>query len=94
MIENADKEGIIISCGGGVILKEENMAALKKNGIIVFLERDVDLLSTDGRPLSKDVENLKKMAEIRLPLYKKYADITVKNDKTPMETAKEIVRLL
>ena len=71
----------VISTGGGVILKEENMNYLKQNGFIYFIERDLDkLVATSDRPLSSNLEDLKKLYEYRLPLYKKYADIIIDNN--------------
>ena len=39
--ELANKENIIISTGGGVIKRESNIENLKKNGVIIFIDRDV-----------------------------------------------------
>ena len=90
----AQHEGVVISCGGGVVLREENALALQKNGILFFIKRDVNALSTEGRPLSKDVETLKKMEKERLPLYEKYADHTVVNDSTLEKAVEEVVKRL
>ena len=90
----AQHKGVVISCGGGVVLREENALALQKNGILFFIKRDVNALSTEGRPLSKDVETLKKMEKERLPLYEKYADFTIINDKTVDSAAEDIMRVL
>ena len=93
MIEEvAKKTGVIVSCGGGAVLWESNMRALKANGFVVYIKRDVSALSTRGRPLSKDAETLKIMERERTPLYEKYADYTVNNDTTPEDTAKTIAR--
>lgn len=88
----ASSDGAVIACGGGVVLDERNINALKENGIIAFIKRDVRKLSTEGRPLSKDIETLEKMEKIRMPLYEKYAEIIVKNDREPLDTAEEIIR--
>ena len=57
-------QGKIIATGGGVILNKENMDALKQNGIRIFLDRDLDLLTGEGRPLSSSKEAI----SIGLPL--------------------------
>lgn len=80
--------GSIISVGGGAVLDERNMQALKKNGTVVWLEREAELLATDGRPLSRDASALQKIKTERYPLYKKYSDIRIKNDTSPDSTAK------
>lgn len=74
----------IISTGGGVILRPENMEYLKKNGIVVYINRSVEnilkTLKTDRRPLLKDhPERLYEMYKERHELYLKYADIVVVN---------------
>lgn len=67
-------QGYIIATGGGVVLRDENMKALKQNGIIVFLDRNILNLSKDGRPLSQGPDALQKMYKERIGLYTKYAD--------------------
>lgn len=84
------KDDSVLSCGGGVVLKEENMKNLKKNGVVFFIKRNVEKLSCEGRPLSKDLETLKKMEKVRLPLYEKYADYTIENDESIEKAVKEI----
>ena len=64
---------------------------LKQNGIIIFINRDVNNLPTDGRPLSK-LYGVKKLYEERLPLYRQFADIEVDGNETVEEVAKNIVR--
>ena len=77
-------ENTIISTGGGVVLRQENMVYLKKTGTVVYINRTVDdILSTlnaEKRPLLKsNPEKLYEMYEKRHPLYLKYADICVLN---------------
>ena len=50
----------------------------------------MEKLSCEGRPLSKDLETLKKMEKVRLPLYEKYADYTIENDESIEKAVKEI----
>ena len=89
--EEAGKErGTVIACGGGTVLREENVRALKQNGCMVLLERELSLLSTEGRPLSKDSETLKRMYEERLPVYRRCADVTEDNNQTPEDCAERI----
>ena len=70
----------IIATGGGAILRPENVNALRQNGTLVHLTRSVEKLPTRGRPLSKNIEALKKMEAQRMPLYKKAADLTFHNN--------------
>lgn len=69
------EKGQIIATGGGVVLCPENMKALSQNGTILFIQRPIEKLATDGRPLSKDINALKTMYEKRLPLYNKYSQL-------------------
>ena len=94
-------ENQVISTGGGIILRQENMDALRSNGVIFYLKTSPETLikrleGDSSRPLLKtdDVKaKLEKMLEIRGKLYEK-ADITVETDNlSAEETAKEIVRL-
>ncbi len=84
--------GKIIATGGGAILREENRIALKENSTVIFLKSDINSLATDGRPLSKDTESLRKMLEIRLPLYLETADFTVEVDPDPEITVRRILQ--
>lgn len=67
------QSGAVISCGGGVVMREVNRDLLRQNGRIVYLERDVFSLPTEGRPISQSV-SLQKLADMRLPLYNKWCD--------------------
>lgn len=100
--ELAQKDGLIISTGGGLVLKKENNELLQKNGKIVFLRATIDTLAkrlnVDGtRPLlensTEGIRNrLARLLEERSPIYEQVADYVVDVDgKTPEEIAKEIV---
>ena len=76
------ERNLIIATGGGAILRQENVDALRQNGTLVHITRSIDKLPTRGRPLSKNIEALKKMEAQRMPLYKSAADITFRNNYT------------
>ena len=81
--ELSEKEGIIISTGGGAVKNKENIDILKENGIIVFLNRTIDDISRENhrnRPLLQNPDNLQKLYDERIKLYRRYADIIIKND--------------
>lgn len=82
--------GKIIATGGGAILREENRIALRENSTVIFLKAPVEGLATDGRPLSKNADTLKKMYYERLPLYLETADFTVEVDPDPEITVRRI----
>ena len=83
---------LVIATGGGAILREENRNALRENSVVVFLERDVSSLATDGRPLSSSEEKLKKMQEIRYPIYKAVSDFVVETNPQAEITTDEVVK--
>lgn len=80
----AASEQSVISTGGGIVLREENIAALKEHGLILFLNRSLKDITGDidieERPLLREgVERLQKIHDDRIHLYHQYADVTVDN---------------
>ncbi len=87
--ELKEGKGLVISTGGGAVLKPENVAALKKNGYLIWLDRSLEnLQATEDRPLSKDTEKLKKVYNERYEIYKNAADIRIPADGTASEVLK------
>ena len=78
------KEGRqVISCGGGILKKPENLRALRQNGVVLFIDRPLEALTVGGgRPLSSSPEALKQMETERRPLYLAAADAVVPNRTT------------
>lgn len=100
----AQKDNLILSTGGGLVLKPENNMMLKKNGKIVFLRASLDTLAkrlkVDGtRPLLQTStesirDRLAKLMRERSPIYESVADMVVDVDeKTPEENARMIIEL-
>lgn len=76
----------IISTGGGAVLKEENVRALKRNGKLYFLNADLSRLqATDSRPLSDTQEKLARLYTERMSLYTGTADVVVPDLRTPQD---------
>lgn len=90
--EAGKRMALVIATGGGAVLREENRNAIKENSVVVFLDRDLSSLATEGRPLSSSEEKLKKMQEIRYPIYKEIADFTVKTDPDEKITTDEVMK--
>ena len=88
----ASEGGKILSTGGGAPLSEENRHALRRSGRVYFLQRELDLLPTEGRPLSQAAQSLAAMYEARLPFYTACADVTVDNNGPLADTAAHIWR--
>lgn len=94
-----DKQNTILSCGGGVVLREENIAYLKENGIVCLLNRDLERIMEDvdttSRPLLKEGKNkLIKLYEERWPLYLKSADIIIDNNSTIEQTIDQLKKVI
>ena len=89
--EQSAQRGVILVTGGGVVTRAENYAPLRSNGRIYQICRPVEELSREGRPLSIGAD-LNEMAAVRMPLYQKFADAKIENDRTPEAAAEEIWR--
>lgn len=100
--ELAKKDGLIVSTGGGFVLREKNARLLKKNGKIIFLRAELSTLlgrigADDGRPLLKEgaERKLLELLPVRTPIYERAADHTVDTDgKTVADVAAEILEIL
>lgn len=89
--ECARGTGVIIATGGGAPMFPENRAALAGNGFVVLILRDTEKLDTTGRPLSRDLDTLKAMYNVRMPVYKAFADAEAVNNDTPSACAEFIL---
>lgn len=91
----AQEKKAIISTGGGVILRQENMAALSATGIVFFIDRDPAHIAGENhrnRPLlAGDREKVFALYKNRIELYRKYAKYIVKAGKTPRETLNNLL---
>ena len=91
--ELGKRSGQILSTGGGCVTRPENYPLLHQNGVIVRITRDIGSLAREGRPLSLNAD-LEKMAEVRDPMYCRFADLTVSNDGKPEDTVRLILEAL
>lgn len=71
------RNGIVIASGGGTPLREENRDYISQSSLVIYLNRDLENLETSGRPLSKNLENLKKLYEERKEIYEALAHIKI-----------------
>ncbi len=92
----------VVSCGGGVPMRDENVSEMKKNGIVFLLtaspETILDRVKNDhGRPLlegHKDVAYISRLMEQRRGRYEAAADAVIPTDgRAPREICEEILRL-
>ena len=88
------KSGCVIATGGGVVTRNENYDVLRQNSTVIFLKRDISLLATENRPLSKDAQAVENLYKARLPLYKSFCHAEVDADITPELTCKKIIDIL
>lgn len=87
------RSGLIISCGGGIVVKERNHFPLKCNSVVIYNERPLEVLCSSDRPLSAS-KGTEKLYEERKDAYESLADIVIsvgKKDK-PEEYLSEAVR--
>ena len=84
---------LIIATGGGCVTQERNYPLLHQNSSIFWLQRDLTLLPTDGRPLSQSTK-LEDMYQVRQPLYTAFADYRICNNASPEQTAQQILEIL
>ena len=87
------RSGIILATGGGCVTREENYPLLHQNGILFWLQRDIERLPTVGRPLSQSGK-LQAMYEQRAPLYARFADHRIDNNGTLEETVAQIKEVM
>lgn len=92
LCELGKRSGCIIATGGGCITRTENYNHLHQNSAIIWLQRDLNVLPTNGRPLSQK-DKLRDMYVVRSPLYAKFADYTVENNTTAQDAVDKILRL-
>jgi len=99
ILQFASEQGVIISTGGGAVMREENLKALQAHGIIFCLTASPEtiMLRTAGdneRPLLQCDDRQRRISELlteRQPFYEKAGIMINTEGKTPLEIAKEII---
>ena len=101
MTELSERTDLIVSCGGGVILREENRMSMKKSGTVVLLtakpESILDRVKNDEhRPLLAGKKNVEAIAELiaqRQTNYDLAKDVEVAtDDREAIDIAREILQ--
>ena len=83
IVSALDTENTVIATGGSVVYSEKAMRSLSRDGVCVYLHVDFEEISarlsniTTRGIVFKNAHTLREVYEERLPLYKKYADVTV-----------------
>ncbi|MCC8044273.1 MAG: shikimate kinase [Clostridiales bacterium] len=93
LLSMAEQKNTVVSCGGGVPMRPENVAAMRQSGKIIYLcaspeEIYARVKNTHTRPLlegNMNVEYIESMMKKRLPKYLEAADITVITDRKSIQ---------
>lgn len=103
-LKAADMDNAVIDTGGGVIERPENIPALKKNSIVVWLKASAGVIvkriqsDTDRPALTRDKSFTEEVTEVllkRLPKYSDAADHEIETDNlTPEQITDEIIKIL
>ena len=91
--ELSKRSGIILATGGGCVTRAENYPLLHQNSTILWLQRDISALPTDGRPLSQ-TGKLQAMYDLRRPLYEHFADAIIDNNGSVEDTLAAIKEVI
>ena len=103
LIEMQDKKNVVISCGGGVAMRERNVEEMKKNGKVVLLTASPETIyervkDNNDRPVlqgRKKVAGISELMEQRREKYEAAADIVVNtDDKDVLTICEELVQKL
>lgn len=103
LIEMQSKSNVVISCGGGVPMRECNVVEMKKNGKVVLLTAKPETIldrvkDSHDRPLlenNKNVSFISDLMEKRREKYEAAADIIIETDgKSALEICEELVGCL
>ncbi|MGM9648044.1 MAG: shikimate kinase [Eubacteriales bacterium] len=84
--------GQIIATGGGIVTRARNHDLLRQNSLVIFINRPLEELVTDGRPLSQQTR-LSDLLDARLPLYRKLCDREIAFRSSP-QVADEILTII
>ncbi|NCB33945.1 MAG: shikimate dehydrogenase [Erysipelotrichia bacterium] len=83
---------LAISTGGGIIKDPENMRYLSENGLVVWIDRNPELLfGSESRPLSTGEAQIRKLYLERREIYEADADIVIENNSTIEEAIQELI---
>ena len=97
------RTNVVISCGGGVPMRERNVAEMKKNGRVVLLTAKPETIlnrvkENHDRPLlagNTTVPYIAELMEKRREKYEAAADIVIETDgKDKLQICEELVQRL
>lgn len=85
----APRSHLVVSCGGGVVTRKENYALLHQNSRIVMLNRPLNQLSRENRPITAR-DGVERLAAERMHLYRSWADDIVDSRESAEATARVV----
>lgn len=86
-----ESTGAVLATGGGAILRDGNIRALKRTGRLYFLDRSPEaLIPTEDRPLASSVEAIRRRYEERYDRYCATCDFRVESDEVLEHTVETI----
>ena len=94
--ELREQQNLVIATGGGIVLDQDNVAALRESGFVVWLTAKLAVLrerlkDDDSRPLFKSGSDFAVLYYARLPVYRRASDVQVETaGKLPPDVAEEI----
>ena len=100
LIEMQSRKNVVISCGGGVPMRERNVVEMKKNGRVILLTAEPETIlervrDDHSRPLlesNKNVSFIRELMEKRREKYEAAADIIIRTDgRSIQEIGEEII---
>ena len=93
LTELGKQSQLIIATGGGCVTRERNYPLLHQNSSIFWLKRDLEVLPTEGRPLSQS-NRLSDLYRTRKPMYEAFADHIIDNNQDLDQTLTQILAVL
>lgn len=87
------RSGFVVACGGGVVTRSANYDLLHQNGRIVLIDRPIEQLGSDERPISQE-RGVRQLARERMDAYRSWADVIVKCTGSPAGDALQARQLL
>lgn len=75
------QSGLILATGGGCVTQDRNYPLLHQNGTIFCIQRNINKLPTEGRPLSQATK-AEELYRVRKPLYEAFADHMIDNNES------------
>ena len=97
VLMSVDVKNTVIATGGSAVYYLRAMKHLQEGGTVVYIKASLKAIKkrlrnikTRGVAMGKD-QTLDDLYAIRVPLYEKYADITVNSDRYSMEKTVEAI---